>query len=99
MSTLAPTKTESLPSGVFVNGIAVGDFEIRSGVSKGGKAYQLVSGKVLAGTTFVTVTQSIPAGQAPYAPKDREPVLAEVVPGFKANNVLALDVRLSKGTK
>jgi len=85
-----------LSPGVHLIGKAVGDFEIIGGMSGKGRPYQFVKGKVLAGDTFVTVTHSVAVGQQPILPKSGEDVVALVVPGFKANGLLALDVQLQR---
>lgn len=86
-----------LSPGVHLVGKAVGDFELVGGMSAKGRSYQFVKGKVLAGDTFVTVTHSVPQGQAPIVPRSGEEVVAHVVPGFKSNGMLTLDVQLQRG--
>ncbi|MFT3869863.1 MAG: hypothetical protein QM715_15545 [Nibricoccus sp.] len=87
-----------LPTGVFLIGKAVGDFEMIGGVSAKGRAYQMVRGKVLAGETFVNLTQSVDQakGEMPLLFRSGEDVVAQVVPGFKANGLLSLDVKLER---
>ena len=85
-----------VPSGVYLIGKAVGDFEVIGGVSAKGRAYQMVKGKVLAGDTFVNVTQSVPQGEHPVLFRSGDEVQAQVVPGFKSNGLLQLDVKLER---
>jgi hypothetical protein len=90
-------KSGVLPPGVHVIGRAVGDFSLRAGVSaKNGRPFQFVEGKILAGTTFVKINESVDVGVAPYLPRDGEEVRAAVVPNYKANGILAIDVRLNR---
>lgn len=97
MSGTIPPKPGSLPVGVFVVGRAVGDFQLRSGVSaKNGRPFQFVEGQVLAGTTFVKVTESVDVGTAPYLPKDGDEVRANIVPDFKSNGVLAVSAKVAR---
>lgn len=85
-----------VPAGVFLIGKAVGDFELVSGRSAKGTPYSFVKGQVLAGRKFVNVNQSLQGNEAPLLFRDGDDVLAEVVPNFKANGVLSLDVKLER---
>lgn len=78
----------------MLEGRAVGDFQLRSGISTKGKPYQLVVGKVVSGQTFVNITQSVPQGEQPILPADGEEVRACVVPNFKDDGLLNLDVHI-----
>ena len=96
MSTDVPAKPPVIPNGVIINGRAVGDFVLRSGVNAKGKAYQTVEGQVLAGTTFCRVTDFLEAGEIPYVPKDGDEVRGFVKPSFKDNNVLVVGAKLHR---
>ncbi len=94
MSTTPPS---AIPNGVWLLGQAVGNFEIKNLTTAKGKPMQLVQGKVLAGTEFVTVTQMVEQGKdMPYLYQNGEPVRAQIVPNWKANGVLAVDVLLTR---
>lgn len=80
-----------LPSQIIAVGRAVGDFTLKSGVTTKGKPYQLVIGRMVSGSTFVNLTESVPAGQTPILPLDGEEVRACVVPSYKNDGLLALD--------
>jgi len=81
---------------VTVEGKAVGDFTLKSGVTAKGRPYQLVIGKVLSGATFVNLTHALEPGESPILPVDGEDIRAFVVPNFKANGVLNLDCKMSR---
>jgi hypothetical protein len=81
---------------VIVEGKAVGDFQLKTGVTAKGRPYQLVVGKVLSGATFVNVTSSLEPGESPILPSDGDEIRAFVVPNFKANGVLNLDVKMGR---
>jgi hypothetical protein len=94
MSSLSPS---NIPNGVWLIGQAVGNFELKNLTTSKGKPMQLVQGKVLAGTEFVTVTQMVEQGkEMPYIYSNGEPVRAQIVPNWKANGVLAVDVILTR---
>lgn len=95
MSGTIPNKPVGLSVGVFVVGRAVGDFQLRSGVSaKNGRPYQFVEGQVVAGTTFVKISETVEVGSAPYLPKDGDEVRASVVPDFKSNGILSVSAKV-----
>lgn len=96
MSPSIPAKSANLPSGVFVVGRAVGDFNLKSGISAKGRPFQFVEGQVLAGTTFVKVNESVELGQNPYIPRDGEEVRACIIPDFKSNGVLSVSVKIGR---
>lgn len=94
MSSLSPS---NIPNGVWLIGQAVGNFELKNLTTSKGKPMQLVQGKVLAGTEFVTVTQMVEQGkEMPYMYVNGEQVRAQIVPNWKANGVLAVDVILTR---
>lgn len=83
-------------SGVYVVGKAVGDFTVFDGKSAKGRPFSIVKGQVLAGTTFVNVAQNLEGDEKPLLLRDGEDCVARVIPGFKANGILNLDVKLSR---
>jgi len=83
-----------LPTNIIAIGRAVGDFELKSGTSKTGKPYSLVIGKMISGTSFVNVTESVPQGQNPFLPSDGDEVRACIVPSYKDDGLISLNVML-----
>jgi len=83
-----------LPTKIICTGRAVGDFVLKAGTTAKGKPYQLVVGKMISGSTFVNVTESVPQGQIPYLPQNDDQVHAVVVPSYKDQGLLNLNVQL-----
>jgi hypothetical protein len=83
-----------LPSNVIAIGRAVGDFTLRTGVSAKGKAFQIVSGRMVSGSTFVNITEMVQQGQMPFLPSDGEEVRACVIPNYKDDGLLSLDAQI-----
>jgi len=83
-----------LPSNIIAIGRAVGDFTLRSGISAKGKAWQVVQGRMISGSTFCNVAEMVPQGQVPFLPADGDEVRACVIPNYKDDGLISLDVML-----
>lgn len=81
------SKETNLPSGIFVRGQILSS-EKKSGTSKAGNAYTMLSYMVMCGRKIVKVDQ-IDAETAPVHPEDTT-VEIEIKPSFRDNGVILL---------
>lgn len=88
-----------LPPGLFVSGVAVGKFELVSGVNAKGKPYSKVVGRGIAGSQFVKVQQFLQPGEAALLFDTNEPFQGRItgVDGFeKGREVVSVFVALER---
>jgi len=49
---------------------------------------------MISGSTFCNLAEMVPAGQTPFLPQDGDEVRACVIPNYKDDGLISLDVQL-----